>query len=166
MPEWKKKLVMKSRIMYENNTRFIDDWIKKYDMRSRNMLHQKFEWNCGTDCSSIKDGIIQIKYPTGEMNLVIDRFFPATQERVKLVLRLMRDYSPPEDQMEVYSYLSKRLSEFEQMMSFYGQIVATGVKRKELREAAEGLRKSRTMFRRTKKNMELLLTITGLEVCE
>ena len=28
----------------------------------------------------IKDGIIQIKYPTGEMNLVIDRFFPATQE--------------------------------------------------------------------------------------
>ena len=114
----------------------------------------------------IKDGIIQIKYPTGEMNLVIDRFFPATQERVKLVLRLMRDYSPPEDQMEVYSYLSKRLSEFEQMMSFYGQIVATGVKRKELREAAEGLRKSRTMFRRTKKNMELLLTITGLELCE
>lgn len=61
MPEWKKKLVMKSRIMYENNTRFIDDWIKKYDMRSRNMLHQKFEWNCGTDCSSIKDGIIQIR---------------------------------------------------------------------------------------------------------
>ena len=47
--------------MYENNTRFIDDWIKKYDMRSRNMLHQKFEWNCGTDCSSIKDGIIQIR---------------------------------------------------------------------------------------------------------
>ena len=52
------------------------------------------------------------------------------------------------------------------MMGFYGQIVATGVKRKELREAAEGLRKSRTMYRRTKKNMELLLTITGLEVDE
>lgn len=114
----------------------------------------------------IKDGIIQIKYPTGEMNLVIDRFFPATQERAKLVLQLMRDYSPPEDQMEVYSYLSKRLCEFESMMDFYGQIVATGVKRKELREAAEGLRKSRTMYRRTKKNMELLLTITGLEVDE
>ena len=110
----------------------------------------------------IKDGIIQIKYPTGEMNLVIDRFFPATQERAKLVLRLMRDYSPPEDQMAVYSYLSQRLCEFESMMDFYGQIVATGVKRKELREAAEGLRISRTMYRRTKKNMELLLTITGL----
>ena len=99
-------------------------------------------------------------------NKISDRFFPATQERVKLVFRLMRDYSPPEDQMAVYSYLSQRLCEFENMMDFYGQIVATGVKRKELREAAEGLRKSRTMYRRTKKNMELLLTITGLEVGE
>ena len=61
MPEWKKKLVMKSRIMYENNYTFIDNWIKKYDMQSRILLHQKFEWNVGNDCSSIKDGIVQIR---------------------------------------------------------------------------------------------------------
>lgn len=114
----------------------------------------------------IKDGNIQIKYPTGEMNLVIDKFFPATLERAKIVLRLMRDYSPPEDQMAIYSYLSKRLSEYDTMIGFYGQIVATGVNRKELREAGEGLRQSRAMYRRTKRNMELLQTITGLEVGE
>lgn len=61
MPEWKQKLVMKSRVMYENNYEFIDEWIKRYDMQARNLIHQKFEWNCGSDCASIKDGIIQIR---------------------------------------------------------------------------------------------------------
>jgi DNA (cytosine-5)-methyltransferase 1 len=61
MPLWKQKLVMKSRIMYENNSQFIDDWIAVHDMRNRNMLHQKFEWNVGTDCETMKDGIIQIR---------------------------------------------------------------------------------------------------------
>ena len=61
MPEWKKKLVMKSRVMYEENYKFIDDWIARHDMLSRNLIHQKFEWNCGNDCKTIKDGIIQIR---------------------------------------------------------------------------------------------------------
>lgn len=61
MPDWKKLLVMKSRIMYENNYSFIDDWLQRHNMRNRILLHQKFEWNCGTDCKSMKDGIIQIR---------------------------------------------------------------------------------------------------------
>ena len=112
----------------------------------------------------IKDGIIQIKYPTGEMNLVIDRFFPATQERVKLVFRLMRDYSPPEDQMAIYSYLSERLYELDQQVSYYGEIVATETYRSRFREASKAFRQSRMMYKRTKRNMELLQKITGLEV--
>ena len=61
MPDWKKKLVMKSRVMYEDNYDFIDAWIERHNMRDRHLIHQKFEWNCGTDCESIKDGIIQIR---------------------------------------------------------------------------------------------------------
>lgn len=61
MPKWKKSLVMKSRTMYNNNTMFIDSWIKKHQMKERLLIHQKFEWNAGTDCKSIKDGIIQIR---------------------------------------------------------------------------------------------------------
>ena len=61
MPPWKKQMVMRSRIMYENNYDFIDDWIEKYDMRSRILLHQKFEWNVGNDCKSMREGIIQIR---------------------------------------------------------------------------------------------------------
>ena len=61
MPKWKQTLVMKSRIMYENNFEFIDNWIAKHNMRNRNMLHQKFEWNVGADCETMRDGIIQIR---------------------------------------------------------------------------------------------------------
>lgn len=61
MPKWKRELVMKSRIMYENNYEFIDGWVERYHMRERNLIHQKFEWNCGSDCESIKHGIIQIR---------------------------------------------------------------------------------------------------------
>ncbi len=61
MPEWKQQLVMKSRRIYENNHEFIDEWIVRHNMLTRNLIHQKFEWNCGSDCASIKDGIIQIR---------------------------------------------------------------------------------------------------------
>ena len=61
MPKWKQSLVMKSRRVYENNMAFIDDWITRNKMRSRVLIHQKFEWNAGDDCKSIKDGIIQIR---------------------------------------------------------------------------------------------------------
>ena len=61
MPEWKKIMVMRSRVMYENNSEFIDAWIDKHNMQAKSLIHQKFEWNCGTDCKSIKEGIIQIR---------------------------------------------------------------------------------------------------------
>ena len=61
MPEWKQQLVWKSRVMYNKNRVFIDAWEKKYGMSNRNLIHQKFEWNASRDCSSIKDGIIQIR---------------------------------------------------------------------------------------------------------
>lgn len=61
MPIWKQQLVMRSRRIYEKNFEFIDEWVKKHDMLNQNLIHQKFEWNCGNDCSSIKEGIIQIR---------------------------------------------------------------------------------------------------------
>lgn len=61
MPRWKKLLVLKSRVMYENNRKFIDEWVKNHHMQDRILLHQKFEWNVGKDCQSIKEGIIQIR---------------------------------------------------------------------------------------------------------
>ena len=61
MPQWKKVMVMRSRVMYENNYEFIDKWLVNHDMKNKILIHQKFEWNCGTDCNSIKEGIVQIR---------------------------------------------------------------------------------------------------------
>ena len=61
MPKWKQKFVDKNRQFYLANRRFIDEWIKKYDMFNRIKLYQKFEWNCGTDCKSMHEAIIQIR---------------------------------------------------------------------------------------------------------
>ena len=61
MPDWKKTMVMRSRTMYENNYDFIDKWVKKYKIQERSLIHQKFEWNAGTSCSSLKECIIQIR---------------------------------------------------------------------------------------------------------
>ena len=52
---------MRSRIMYENNFEFIDAWIERHKMQDKILIQQKFEWNCGTDCKSLREGIIQIR---------------------------------------------------------------------------------------------------------
>jgi DNA (cytosine-5)-methyltransferase 1 len=61
MPNWKKRFVDNNRRLYEHNKDFIDDWISRHDMRNKIKLYQKFEWNCGTDVTDIRDAIIQIR---------------------------------------------------------------------------------------------------------
>ncbi|MDR3239014.1 MAG: DNA cytosine methyltransferase [Clostridiales bacterium] len=61
MPKWKQRFVDNNRRLYESNKDFIDDWIIRYDMLNRIKLYQKFEWNCGTDVTDIRDTIIQIR---------------------------------------------------------------------------------------------------------
>lgn len=61
MPLWKQQLVWRSREMYNNNYKFIDDWAERHHMCARILLHQKFEWNASRDCTSIKQGITQIR---------------------------------------------------------------------------------------------------------
>jgi DNA (cytosine-5)-methyltransferase 1 len=61
MPSWKKRFVDNNRKLYEENKDFIDDWITRHDMLNRIKLYQKFEWNCGTDITDIREAIIQIR---------------------------------------------------------------------------------------------------------
>ena len=61
MPAWKKELVWKSRVMYKQNYKFIDEWAHRHKMSQRSLIHQKFEWNASRDCTSIRDGIIQFR---------------------------------------------------------------------------------------------------------
>jgi DNA (cytosine-5)-methyltransferase 1 len=61
MPDWKKELVWKSRVMYNNNYEFIDEWAARYNMTEKSLIHQKFEWNASRSCTTIKQGITQFR---------------------------------------------------------------------------------------------------------
>jgi len=61
MPNWKQRFVDNNRRLYEDNKEFIDDWIVRHDMLNKIKLYQKFEWNCGTDVTDIRNTIIQIR---------------------------------------------------------------------------------------------------------
>ena len=61
MPDWKKEMVWRTRVMYNNNYEFIDDWAKRHKMTERSLIHQKFEWNASRDCTTIKQGITQFR---------------------------------------------------------------------------------------------------------
>ena len=61
MPSWKQRYVDNNRRLYEANREFIDDWIVRHNMLNRIKLYQKFEWNCGTDVTDIRNAIIQIR---------------------------------------------------------------------------------------------------------
>lgn len=61
MPRWKQNIVSRNRNLYLNNKTFIDEWMKKNEISGKSKLLKKFEWNCGDDVDSIKNGIIQIR---------------------------------------------------------------------------------------------------------
>ncbi len=61
MPKWKQNYVKHNRHLYQLHRDYIDDWVIRYHMSDRTKLLQKFEWNCGEDIKSIKDGLIQIR---------------------------------------------------------------------------------------------------------
>lgn len=60
LPKWKKRFAIKNRELYINNKKFIDSWIKKYDVLNLPLLYKKLEWNCG-DIKDIKETIIQFR---------------------------------------------------------------------------------------------------------
>ena len=113
MPAWKKAYVDWNRNFYIINRDFIDEWDNQHHLsQDPNKLHRKFEWNCGVDCQSVRDGIIQIR----QSGVRVKRpdFFPSL---------VVMDNTPIvwDRQKEVYRYITPR--EAAKLQSFDGDIV-------------------------------------------
>lgn len=64
-PSWKVIFIQKNIDLYNRNKESIDRWIDKYDgLKWVKDSHRKFEWQCGTDCTGVFDGLIQFR-PSG-----------------------------------------------------------------------------------------------------
>ena len=82
-PKWKEEFIRKSRALYLNNKDFIDQWLEKWDyLKDFTMTEQKFEWQCGKDCSSVWDALIQFR-PSG-VRVKRPSVFPALVAMVQI----------------------------------------------------------------------------------
>lgn len=77
LPDWKQEFIKKNRKLYSENKKFIDQWLKKYKIRSLIPTYRKFEWQVGNKIHNVYEGIIQfrpsgirVKQPTESPTLV------------------------------------------------------------------------------------------------
>lgn len=64
-PAWKQDFVRKNQTLYNNNKKFIDKWLKKYNnLSSFAPTHTKMEWQAGNSIDTLWEGIIQFR-PSG-----------------------------------------------------------------------------------------------------
>jgi DNA (cytosine-5)-methyltransferase 1 len=64
-PEWKKSIIRKNNNLYNNNKEFIDAWLVENNyLKGFIPTHRKFEWQAGTEISTIWEGLIQFR-PSG-----------------------------------------------------------------------------------------------------
>ena len=96
-PAWKVGFIRKSRALYENNKEFIDQWLEKWNhLEGFTMTEQKFEWQCGKDCSSVWDALIQFR-PSG-VRVKRPTVFPALVAMVQIPIigKVRRRLTPRE----------------------------------------------------------------------
>lgn len=96
-PKWKENFIIRNRKLYENNKDFIDMWLKKWDyLQDFTITEQKLEWQCGEDCKSIWDAIIQFR-PSG-VRVKRPNVFPALVAIVQIPIigKVRRRLTPRE----------------------------------------------------------------------
>ena len=65
LPKWKLDFINKNINLYNNNKKFIDEWLKKYNyLKDFSPTHKKMEWQAGNSIKSLWDGLIQFR-PSG-----------------------------------------------------------------------------------------------------
>ncbi len=83
LPKWKENFVIKNRQLYENNKQFLDKWLSKWNhLKDFTNTEQKFEWQCGTSCSSVWEALIQFR-PSG-IRVKRPSVFPALVAMVQI----------------------------------------------------------------------------------
>ena len=97
LPQWKQDFIIKNIELYETNKTFINSWEKKFNnLEDLQPTHRKFEWQMGTEYTSIYQGIIQFR-PSG-IRVKKPDFFPALVAMVHtpIIGKYLRRLTPRE----------------------------------------------------------------------
>lgn len=109
---------------------------------------------------------LHIQYPSGAMDIRIDKFFPATLDRAKKVFRLIAKYSCGEEQKRLLQYLVGMENKYRARTDFYRKKAADSNEKNKIRQYEVLAREAERLQERTKRNKELLCEICKLEVSE
>lgn len=106
-PEWKQDIIKRNRKLYTENKEFIDEWLKKWDVRKNfTPTNRKFEWQVSGLINDVYEGIIQyrtsgirVKLPTESPALVAMVHLPilGKEKRTISVKEAARLQSFPDD---------------------------------------------------------------------
>ncbi len=113
-----------------------------------------------------EEKILHIQYPTGYMDIRMDKFFPATLDRAKKVFRLMARYTLEEEQDRLFRYLTGVENKYRERAVSYKRKAAEGNEKNKIRQYEVLTRKAERLQEQTKRNKELLSEICKLEVSE
>ena len=103
-----------------------------------------------------EEKMLHIVYPTGHMDIRMDKFFPATLDRARKLFRLMAQYSSCEDK--------QRLLEFLRQEESYCKLALDSKKKMDVNKYTSLARNAANEKHRTRRNIELLCQICRLEV--
>lgn len=113
-----------------------------------------------------EEKMLHIVYPTGHMDIRMDKFFPATLDRARKVFRLMAQYSSCEDQYRLLEFLRQKEQKLQNQEESYCRKVLDSTKKMDINRYTAYARNVANDKHRTKRNIELLCQICKLEVSE
>ena len=111
----------------------------------------------------IQDNLLHIEYPTGEMNIIIDKFFPTTVSRANKVFHLVEEHEPL-DALVLYYHLEKLAHEYWNRIDQYSDEMDGAGDKETYEEAYKQHRYCLRKHEQAKRNMAHLKKIAKLEV--
>lgn len=111
----------------------------------------------------IQDTLLHIKYPTGEMNIIIDKFFPTTVARAVKVFQLVKEHEPL-DGTALYYHLEKLAKGYKDQIEHLSDVMDSTVSTEDYKTAYEEHRRCMRSYEQAKRNMRDLKKIMRLEV--
>lgn len=113
-----------------------------------------------------EEKMLHINYPTGHMDIRMDKFFPAPLDRAKKLFRLMAQYCSRDEQIRLFQYLASMRQKLKDREVSYQIRAAECEKKMDAHRYTSLAKKAATEHQRAGRNMELLCQICGLEVSE
>lgn len=111
-----------------------------------------------------EEKMLHIVYPTGHMDIRMDKFFPATLDRARKLFRLMAQYSSSEDKHRLLEFLCQKEQKLGNQEESYSRQAMDSEKRMDINKYTSFARNAANKKHRTRRNIELLCQICRLEV--